>query len=90
MAFVNEYVSAEDVKKYGLEEINRQYRKSNVQPDWTIDRDIYLRWIHSGREEFADQHDFTLYWKGTLIFLRLKRKEGYVVARGGTDGPCSS
>ena len=33
MAFVNEYVPEEDIKKYGLEEINQCYDKSNVRPD---------------------------------------------------------
>jgi hypothetical protein len=83
MAFVNEYVPEEDVKKYGLERINLQYRKTDIRYRWTIDRkrDVYLRWLGGGREEFCDQQDFTLYWKGTLIFVRLR-----VIDAGGERG----
>lgn len=83
MAFVNEYVPEEDVKKYGLEIINRQYQKTDIRYRWTIDRkrDVYLRWLKGGREEFCDQQDFTLYWKGALIFVRLR-----VIDAGGERG----
>jgi hypothetical protein len=83
MAFVNEFVPEEEAKKYGLEEIDQRYRRSSFQPHWTVDRkrDIYLREVESGREEFAHQHGFTLYWKGVLMLVRLARKGGGV--RGG-------
>ena len=83
MAFVNEFVPEDDVKKYGLEEIDQQYLRSCFHPEWTFDRerDIYLREVQSGREEFANKHGFTLYWKGALMFVQLTRKGGGV--RGG-------
>ncbi len=73
MAFVNEYVSEEDDKKYGLEEIDKRYRKGHHRPDWTIDRDrnIYLRWMRAGREELWNHEYFTFYWKETLIEVEL-------------------
>lgn len=75
MAFVNEYVPDEDVKEYGLDEINRKYRLPCVQYDWTVDREreIYLRWLKSGGTELSDQHDFHLYWEKSLLTVRLKR-----------------
>lgn len=74
MAFLNEYVPEADIKKYGIEEVDQCYGKSNMRPDWTIDRerDIYLRWMVSGEDEFRNQNDFTFYWKGELIFARLR------------------
>ncbi len=85
MAFVNEFVPDEDIKKYGLEEINRCYGKSEVRLDWTVDRerDIYLRWVVTGADEFRNQHDFTFYWKGTLIFVRLKITNGRMMGKRG-------
>jgi hypothetical protein len=74
MAFVNEYVPEADIKKYGIEEVDQCYGKSNMRPDWTIDREryIYLRWMVTGEDEFRNQSDFTFYWKGELIFARLR------------------
>lgn len=83
MAFVNEFTPEEDIKKYGLEEIDQRYRHATFHSQWTVDRerDIYLREVESGREETANRHGFTLYWKGALIFVRLTSKgEG---VRGG-------
>ncbi|MEK6805382.1 MAG: hypothetical protein AABY95_01880 [Pseudomonadota bacterium] len=84
MAFVNEFVPKEDIKKYGLEEINRRHFKSDVQYKWTVDRDhdVYLRWMDSGREESHGKQRFTFYWKGALLFLPLAhsyQKTGNVV-----------
>jgi hypothetical protein len=83
MAYVNEFVPEEDVRKYGLEEINARFRKVDVRYSWTIDRekDIYLRLIDSGREEFCDEYRFNLYWKGSLLLVKLRVKGAGV--RGG-------
>jgi hypothetical protein len=76
MAFVNEFVSAEDARKYGLEEIDRRHFQAHFRPEWTIDRerDIYLRQVESGREEHANRCGFTFYWKGVLLLIRLTRR----------------
>lgn len=78
MAFVNEYVSAVDVDKYGLAEINRQFWKSDTRYDWTIDRqrDIYLRLMKSGRGEYGQQQEFTFYWHQRVLAVRLSRDSG--------------
>ena len=78
MAFVNEFVPAEDIKKYGLEEIDRHYRHETFHSQWTVDRerDIHLRQVDSGREEHANYSGFIFYWKGTLMFVRLTHRGG--------------
>ena len=76
MAFVSEYVSEQDIERYGLRAINKRYRQPADFYAWTIDkdRDVHLRWM--GYEPFENQRQyFTLYWKGTLIDLEL-RSEG--------------
>lgn len=84
MAFVNEYVSDEDVKKYGLEEINRRYSKIDIPGrfSWTVDRErnIYLRKMRSDKDAFWE--DFTFFWQGELLAVRLS-EEGTAI-RGGT------
>lgn len=78
VTFINEITSDEDVKKFGLEEIDKKYRHLTFRSGWTIDRErnIYLRKVESGREEYANQAGFTLYWKGTLIYVALSSKGG--------------
>jgi len=83
MGFVNEFVPEEDIVKYGLKEIDKRYMKGHYKPDWTINRekDVYLRWMHAGREEYSNVHDFTFYWKGTLLDVVLSHRGSSV--RGG-------
>jgi hypothetical protein len=78
MTFVNEYIPKDDVDKYNIEEIDNFFRKAHFKPDWTIDRqrDVYLRFIMVGRDEYVGEFDFTLYWKGTLLFARLAATAG--------------
>lgn len=73
MAFVNEFASQEDVEKYGLKQLCDKYRiYCGDRFDWTIDkdRDMYLMWVGSGREDTVCQHDFVFYWNQTLIEAR--------------------
>ncbi len=80
MAFKNEYVPAGDVKKFGLEDINRKHRKVDVDGhySWTVDRerDIYLRWMSTDKETAALEQEFVFYWKGTLLVVRLSHRRG--------------
>lgn len=82
MAFVNEYISAEDEKKYGLEEIDKRFRFNGVHArDWTIDRDrsIYLRIVARGGGSDPDlrsQSKWTFCWKGHLLVLELDALDG--------------
>jgi hypothetical protein len=84
MAFLNERISDENIKKYGIEEIDRKHYHAHFQPEWTVDheRDMYLREVGSGREEYANRQDFTFYWGKTLYLVRLTRE-----GRGVRDGP---
>lgn len=75
MAFINEYVSTEDVKKYDLDGINRRFGKDpQIRYGWTIDRErgVFLRWIKSGREEFASRVTMVLWWHGEIIPVYLE------------------
>lgn len=75
MTFVNEYVSEEDIKKYMLDEIWLKYHPeeksvpNHYRHEWTVDRerDIFLKWISVGREEYSNRLTFVLYWKGELF-----------------------
>jgi hypothetical protein len=73
MAFVTEYIPVDDICKYGIEEINKFFHKAQYQPSWTVDRerDIYLRYLNSGREEKSQERDFSYFWKGHPLFVRL-------------------
>ena len=74
MAFVNEYIPEEDIKKYDIPAWNEKYLRSNFRPAWTIDRerDIYLRYMHTGREASNDQWIFCFYWKGDMLSAELQ------------------
>lgn len=78
MAFVNEYVSEDDDKKYGLEELDKRYFKGHFQPHWTRDyeRNMYLRFMRDGGEDGMWQQTFTFYWKGTLFEVGLESEGG--------------
>lgn len=69
MAFVNEYVSEEDIKKYGLEAIDKRYFRADYKTEWTRDkeRDMYLRFMRHGGEDGVSQQIFAFYWMGNLL-----------------------
>jgi len=87
MAFINEYISDEDVEKYNLKELIDKYKRYTYSPrldniSWTVDKenDIWLIWF--GREHdpemdhgFTREHIFVLYYKGQLIEARLWLEE---------------
>ncbi|MEO6277272.1 hypothetical protein [Roseateles sp.] len=78
MSYVNEYINDADISKYGITKLNRRFVWLEVRPQWTRDseRDMYLRVVGEGREEFLDDFDFSFYWHGELILARLRRKFG--------------
>lgn len=78
MAFINEFISDSDAVAYDIAAISRHYLKSNYKPHWTIDRErnIYLREVASGRDEYVGDHTYTLYWKGNLIETELRQTSG--------------
>jgi hypothetical protein len=69
MAFVNEYVSEEDIKTYGLKEIDKRYFRGDYKTEWTRDRarDFYLRFMRHGGEDGVSQQTFVFYWMGNLM-----------------------
>lgn len=74
MAFVNEWVSDEDIKKYDLPSVWMKVTwDTPIQYVWTVDRErnTFLIPYASGREEFSNHHDFVLWWDGELHKARL-------------------
>ena len=89
MAFLNEYIPAEDVDKYGLAEKDDRFLATGVKSrTWTVDRnrDIYLRRVATGRDELSGVTTWSLYWKGDLLWFQ---RQG-VAYRGKPGGPCWS
>ena len=76
MVFVNEYISPEDRAKYGLDELDAQYQRRffpmSHGPDFTIDRESYLRLIKIGRETENEGSIlyFGFYIDGNLYILK--------------------
>lgn len=83
MAFVNEHIPEADLKKYGIEEIDKQFIVGGTHDmSWTVDRerDIYLRCVARGRFEDSDRSTWTFYWRGELMTVCLKTVDS------GSDG----
>lgn len=73
MSFVNEKISPEDVKKYGIESVDKKFvYGGTISREWTRDaeRDMYLRQVAIGREETLSEATWTLYWGGKIITLK--------------------
>ena len=78
MPFVNDFISSEDVRKYGLEEIDTHYVVGGTRSrQWTIDRsrDLYLRIVERGGgggtgDTQQDKLDVLLGWRGTHFAAR--------------------
>lgn len=75
MAYVNEYISAEDIDKYGIKEIDRtHFLGGNTRArDWTVDRERgrYLRHVSTGREERSHVSEWTFLCDGQLFLMEL-------------------
>ena len=88
MAFVNEYASEEDIKKYNLVEIwlgqHPEYKREGKPPsryrfNWTIDREreIWLMCVARGGYDRGNLSIWDLFWKGELLsFWLVKPGEG--------------
>ena len=80
MAFVNEYISDEDVEKYGIAQLREElhfFHATREQWDWTRDRerDAYLIKVHHlGRD--LEPEDWLLYEKGRYCAVMLHRGGG--------------
>jgi len=73
MAFVNEFVSEQDIKTYGLDDLWLRWHPfhgGKLAPGyrhaWTVDRDRNAFFIpmSSGREETANRRACVLFWRG--------------------------
>lgn len=73
MAFVNEFVSEGDIKKYGLDALWHRwnpFHHGKLPPGyrhaWTFDRERNAFFIPmaSGREEHSNQKNCVLFWRG--------------------------
>ncbi len=80
MAFVNEYVSAEDKKEIDFSSISaRPYGDPKITPVspyiWTIDRerDVFLMWTWHGHEDAHKDNFFLYWWKGTPLGVRMDK-----------------
>jgi hypothetical protein len=83
MAFITEYIPADDIEKYGIKDICKFFMVGCYEADWMIDRErnTYLLYLKSGREEAAQDLEFYFYWQGHATFLRVHRNGGGT--RGG-------
>lgn len=75
MAFVNEYISKEDMESFSIKKIDASIFRSGKtnSSSWTIDRErgIYLRCVTVGREEFSRESGWVFFWHGNLIWVEL-------------------
>lgn len=77
MPFVNEFIPAADVEKYGIKAIDEKFVVGGTSSrQWTIDRhrSIFLRNVARGggaEPEIRNQTTWTLYWRGDILTLRL-------------------
>ncbi len=78
MPFVNEHIPEADIEKYEIKKWDKKFQIGHYKPSWTVDRerDIYLRFIESGREELSGQWIFCLYWKSHHLGIRLRISGG--------------
>lgn len=72
MAFINEYISNEDIEKYQIDAVMNSYREREKFPDeyykhrWTIDKErgVWFMWVDTPK----DPLDYTRY-TGERIFI---------------------
>lgn len=80
MGFVNEYISDEDLNKYGIQEIWDEfhpYSKNDLnlihKHSWTVDKKecIFFMPVAEGKEEFSNRQDCILGWKDSILRVTL-------------------
>ena len=93
MAFVNEYITQEDIEKYSLNELwasyDGNYDELPKRKSWTIDRDRECWLMDTARvrdyntdHENTGEYIWTLHYKGTNVEVRMEvvpepKKPGY-------------
>jgi len=81
MVFVNEWVSAEDVKKYELDIIWKKVKgHTPIDYIWTIDRDrnAFFFPYESGRDDISNRIDFVLCWDGVVHTIGLTKNSDHL------------
>jgi hypothetical protein len=83
MAFVNERIPEEDIKKYEIEKLTKRFAKRNFERGWTVDRerDMFLQYVGNEREDRANHWTFCFYWKGHVLSVKVVITGGGVVWR---------
>ena len=77
MAFVNEWISEEDMEKYHIREIRKKMVADRGRPDWVRDRerDMYLMQVNGlGRDN--EYETWLLYARGKYAAVRMYRIGG--------------
>lgn len=89
MAFINEYISEEDIKKYDIRGIWKQFHPFLTDEEldlsvdkysWTVDKDreIFFIPLKSGKDEFSNQKSCALWWKGHLLSVIIENVGGHL------------
>lgn len=84
MPFINELISEADLVKYDIKAIDRKFKLARSRDvHWTVDRerDVYLRCVANGRDEYRRRSTWTLYWKGDVLTVELN-----LIGAGGELG----
>lgn len=84
MPFVNEFIPASDINAFGIKEIDEQVPLSGRtrSDSWTIDRqrEMYLRCVYRGKEEFKRKSAWTFLWNKELLWVEIE------ILNASTDG----
>lgn len=77
MGFVAEYISAADMDKYKIKEIDERVEISwrTRSDQWVVDheRGIYLRRIAAGRDELSRESAWNFYWRENLFWIFIEQ-----------------
>lgn len=83
MAFVNEYVSEDNIKKYDLEGLWKQVAYVAALPDdfrhtwtWDSEQESFYIPMSTGREEYSSHTTGTLYFKGVPWIVTIAHRGG--------------
>ena len=85
MAFVNEYISDENIEKYQIDAVMNSYRERKKFPDeyykhrWTIDKErrIWFMWVDTPK----DPLDYTRYTGERIFILHMHGQNIEIVLR---------
>ncbi len=86
MSFINEFISDADFQKYHLKNVDDRILVGRMRSDnWTIDRerDIYLRQVYRGKEDFTHITKWTFLWDGYVLFFEVHYLESKNFLVGG-------